>query len=126
MHGMYIKVFRLNINYQSLLNYSMLASTAVLHSASLEVLGRPVLVCLGLLKSRINSTHRTLSKCWSVTVKFFNCVSLARATRMQKDNTRPLLNSVPLIYITVLATQNDNFPNDTGLIGILLRVWYEE
>jgi hypothetical protein len=26
------------------------------------------------------------------------------------------------IYITLLATQNDNFPYDTGLMGILVRV----
>jgi hypothetical protein len=96
---------------------------------SLEVLGRPVLVCLKpslLPKYRINSTHRTLTKCWSVTAKFFSCLSLARATRMQKDNICPLLNSVLLIYTTVLATQNDNFPYDTGFMGILVRVWYEE
>ena len=45
---------------------------------------------------------------------------------MQKDNIHPMLNSVPLIYSNVLATQNDNFPYDTGLMGILVRVWYEE
>jgi hypothetical protein len=62
-----------------------------------------------------------LSKRWSVTVKFFSCLSLARATRMQKDSIHPMLNSVPLIYITVLATQNYNFPYDTGIMGVLMR-----
>ena len=106
----------------------MLASTTVLYSASLEVLGRPVLVCLKPSRSPeiSNSANRTLSKSWSVTMKFFSCLSLARATRMQKDNIHPIFNSVLLIYITVLATQNDNFPYDTGLMGILVKVWYEE
>jgi hypothetical protein len=45
---------------------------------------------------------------------------------MQKDNIHHMLNSVPLIYVTVLATQNDNFAYDTGLTGVLVRVWYEE
>ena len=40
---------------------------------------------------------------------------------MQKDDIHPMLNGVPLIYITVLATQNYHFPYDTGIMGILMR-----
>jgi hypothetical protein len=55
----------------------------------------------GLLKCRIISYNRTLSRSVDLTkMKFFNRVSLTKATGAQMDNFCLFLSNVPLIHIT--------------------------
>jgi hypothetical protein len=55
----------------------------------------------GLLKRRIISYNRTLSRSVKLTkVKFFSCVSLAKTTGAQVDNFCLFLSNVPVIHIT--------------------------
>lgn len=62
-------------------------------------------VCPKHLKSRTNSTNRTLSagimdRIGMTTLKFLSCLPLTKAKGTEKDNFRLFLTLVPVFYIT--------------------------